>query len=156
MHKITCNSCDFWWIFLSNIDTILSRGHQKLPQLTILQVSQAGYWVKFSTSNNHVSVKLHRLWYCLCTRMTIEPMCWMSTEDNTNVSYGELKIGEYKSENAANEVPRAVNAILGFKDAAESEWNKVTSSIGQVTTCLLGIENAGHTDFNPRKLFITM
>lgn len=28
----------------------------------------AGYWVKFSTSNNHVSGNLHWLWYCHCAK----------------------------------------------------------------------------------------
>jgi len=47
----------------------LLRDRQKLPRLTIFQVIPAGYWVKFSTSKDHVSDKPHRLRYCLCERM---------------------------------------------------------------------------------------
>jgi len=47
----------------------LLRGWQKLPRLTVFQVIPAGYWVKFSTSNDHASDKPHRLRYCLCERM---------------------------------------------------------------------------------------
>ena len=32
--------------------------------------SWAGYWVKFSTSNNHASDKPHRLRYCHCAKLT--------------------------------------------------------------------------------------
>ena len=34
--------------------------------------SLAGYWVKFSTSNNRASVRPHRLRYCRCAKITIE------------------------------------------------------------------------------------
>ncbi len=46
----------------------LRRGRQKLPKLTVFQAIQAGYWVKFSTSNDHASEEPHRLQYCLCER----------------------------------------------------------------------------------------
>ncbi len=39
----------------------LRRDCQKLPRLTVFQVIQAGYWVKFSTSNDHASDEPHRL-----------------------------------------------------------------------------------------------
>lgn len=41
----------------------------KIAIADCFQVILAGYWVKFSTSNNHVSGVLHRLRYCLCTRI---------------------------------------------------------------------------------------
>ncbi len=37
----------------------LRRDCQKLPRLTVFQVIQAGYWVKFSTSNDHASDEPH-------------------------------------------------------------------------------------------------
>ncbi len=47
----------------------LRRDCQELPRLTVFQVIQAGYWVKFSTSNDHASDEPHRLQYCHCERM---------------------------------------------------------------------------------------
>ncbi len=48
--------------------------YQKLPLPTIFQVEWAGYWVKFSTSNNRTSDWPHWLRNCLCTR-TMEQRC---------------------------------------------------------------------------------
>lgn len=55
--------------FFSNMTLSPFRDWQKLPRLTVFQVIPAGYWVKFSTSNNHASDRPHRLRYCLCERM---------------------------------------------------------------------------------------
>ena len=41
-----------------------------MPEPTIFQVASAGYWVKFSTSNNRASDKPHRLRYCHCAKLT--------------------------------------------------------------------------------------
>ena len=35
----------------------------------------AGYWVQFSTSNNHASDKHHRLWYRHCAKLTKDVQC---------------------------------------------------------------------------------
>ena len=53
--------------------SICSRGSlHKLRMPTIFQVVSAGYWVKFSTSNNHASDKPHWLWYRHCAKLPIE------------------------------------------------------------------------------------
>ena len=62
------------WIYLSeylslNNHISLLRDRQKLPLPTIFQVVKAGYWVKFSISNNRASDKPHRLRYCHCAKM---------------------------------------------------------------------------------------
>jgi len=41
-----------------------------LPMPTIFQVVMAGYWEKFSTSNNRASDKPHWLRYCHCAKLT--------------------------------------------------------------------------------------
>ena len=46
-------------------------GLQKLQMPTVFHVVIAGYWDKFSTSNNHTSVKPHWLWYCHCAKLTL-------------------------------------------------------------------------------------
>jgi len=59
-------------INFSNKSESLLRDWQKLPRMTVFQVIPAGYWVKFSTSKDHVSDEPHRLRYCLCERMPAE------------------------------------------------------------------------------------
>ena len=41
----------------------------KIAKPTIFQVVNAGYWEKFSTSNNHASVGPHWLWYYHCAKL---------------------------------------------------------------------------------------
>ena len=45
----------------------------KIAKPTIFLVDFAGYWGKFSISNNHASVNPHRLRYCHCAKMTTQP-----------------------------------------------------------------------------------
>lgn len=47
----------------------LRRDCQKLPMPTIFQVVMAGYWEKFSISNNRASDKPHWLRYCHCAKL---------------------------------------------------------------------------------------
>lgn len=68
----------------------LLRDQQKLPQLTMFQVIKAGYWVKFSTSNNHVSVELHRLWNCLCASILLPCMSFKWTWTDIHVTRGAV------------------------------------------------------------------
>ena len=42
----------------------------KIAKPTIFLVDFAGYWGKFSISNNHASANPHRLRYCHCAKMT--------------------------------------------------------------------------------------
>ena len=43
----------------------------KIAKPTIFQVVNAGYWEKFSTSNNHASVGPHWLWYYHCAKLIV-------------------------------------------------------------------------------------
>ena len=75
---------------LSHKSESLFRDWQKLPRLTVFQVIQAGYWVKFSTSKNHVSVKLHRLWNCLCERILVVSMSLKWAWFNAHNTHGAI------------------------------------------------------------------
>ena len=44
----------------------------KIAKPTIFLVDFAGYWGKFSISNNHASANPHRLRYCHCAKMTTQ------------------------------------------------------------------------------------
>ena len=42
---------------------------QKLQRITVFHVTRAGYWLKFSTSNNFTSLNGHWLKYRRCARL---------------------------------------------------------------------------------------
>lgn len=57
------------YIFQQNFKP--SKRLSKIAKLTVFQVISAGYWVKFSPSNDHTSDWPHKLWYCLCERIAV-------------------------------------------------------------------------------------
>ena len=58
-----------WWEFDFVWNCRPVKAKQKLPVLRIFHLNTAGYWLKFSTSNNRVSVVPHQLRYCHCAKL---------------------------------------------------------------------------------------
>ena len=76
--------------FFHTIRFSLRRDCQKLPMPTIFQVVMAGYWEKFSISNNRASDKPHWLRYCHCAKLenvSTHPLPpWLTTPFSLRVS----------------------------------------------------------------------
>ena len=62
------------WLKMCNYKflKIIFRPPERPPKIakpTVFHVVNAGYWGKFSISNNHASVEPHWLWYCHCAKL---------------------------------------------------------------------------------------
>ena len=77
-------------LFFIQVIFSLRRDCQKLPMPTIFQVVMAGYWEKFSISNNRASDKPHWLRYCHCAKLenvSTHPLPpWLTTPFSLRVS----------------------------------------------------------------------